>query len=203
MMDSRGRVVESPHRSAKSAVVFGYGGIGSELAEGQASVTLPRYGARPELNAPFLPNKKVKQLLSVLSTLKDVDLTDLSYEINCYVPRRQQYMQELDLPIALALLSSYLQRPVAHDNLFVGELDLTRRIRPPQGTYLAALAALLAGPHRGRFRRVYVSSDRAAQLQRMRPDREGPTVGELIQVTGVESLEHLLEELWPDLFEGV
>ncbi|MEW6048501.1 MAG: ATPase domain-containing protein [Bacillota bacterium] len=202
VMDSRGRVVESPHRSAKSAVVFGYGGVGDELAEGQASVSLPRYGSSPELNAPFLPNKKVKQLLSVLSTLKDVDLTDLSYEINCYIPRRQQYLQELDLPIALALLSSYLQRAVPQDSLFVGELDLTRRIRPPQGTYLAALAVLLAGPQKGRFKRVYVSSDCAAQLERLRPDRYGPAVGELAEVRGVETLESLLETLWPDLFQG-
>lgn len=203
LMDSRGRVVESPHRSAKSAVVLGYGGVGEELAEGQASVTLPRYGSSPELHAPFLPNKKVKQLLSVLSTLKDVDLTDLSYEINCYVPRRQPYVQELDLPIALALLSSYLQRPVPGDSLFVGELDLTRRIRPPQRTYLAALGTLLAGPQRGRIKRVYMAPDSAAVLRGMRPDRNGQAVGEFVEVRGVETLEQLLEELWPDLFEAL
>lgn len=127
VMDDRGRLAKSPLTSAKSAAVYGYAGIGEDLAEGQASVSLPKYGSRPELNAPFLPGKKIKQLLAVLSTLKDVDLADLSYEINCYLPRQQRYREELDLPLAVALLSSYLQQPVDTQTLFVGELDLTRR----------------------------------------------------------------------------
>jgi DNA repair protein RadA/Sms len=58
VMDEKGCLTESPHRAATSTAVFGYAGIGDELAEGRASVSLPRYGSRPELNAPFLPNKR-------------------------------------------------------------------------------------------------------------------------------------------------
>lgn len=201
-MDDRGRLVESPHTTAQSTAVFGYAGIGEDLAEGQASVSLPRYGSRPELNAPFLPGKKVKQLLSVLSTLRDVDLTDLSYEINCYVPRQQRYREELDLPIALALLSSYLRKPVPQDALFVGELDLTRRIRPPDQVYLAALAGLLLGPQRARIRVVYVSEECAERLSRMRPDQSGPTVDQVSTVRGMPTLESLIHDLWPELVTG-
>ncbi|HWP60837.1 MAG TPA: ATPase domain-containing protein [Candidatus Acidoferrales bacterium] len=199
VMDEKGRLTESPHRHVKSAAVLGYAGIGEELAEGQASVSLPRYGSRPELNAPFLPNKKVKQLLSVLSTLKDVDLTDLSYEINCYVPRQQRYREELDLPISIALLASYLQRAVPEQSLFVGELDLTRRIRPPAALYLSALATLLVGAQRGRIQRVYISSECADRLARMRPEQRGQAVGEVVQVVPVETLESLINEIWPGL----
>lgn len=199
IMDDRGRLTESPHRTARGTAVYGYAGIGDDLAEGQASVSLPRYGSRPELNAPFLPGKKVKQLLSVLSTLKDVDLSDLSYEINCYVPRQQRYREELDLPIALALLSSYLQRPVPPKSVFIGELDLTRRIRPPDQVYLAALAELLAGPQRGKVERVYISEDCARAFAAMRPGEHGPTVGELVQVRPSSLLDSLIKELWPDL----
>ena len=200
MMDDRGRLKESPHMAAKSAAVLGYAGIGEDLAEGQASVTLPRYGSRPELNAPFLPSKKVRQLLSILSTVKEVDLTDLSYEINCYIPRQQRYREELDLPIAVALLSSYLQRSVPDKALFAGELDLTRRIRCPEMRYLAALAALLTGPQRHNINKLYVSDDCAGPLGRMRPDNHGPTLGELLEIVGVPDLENLLRKLWPDLF---
>jgi len=203
IMDDNGRLKESPHMAAKSTAVLGYAGIGEDLAEGQASVTLPRYGSRPELNAPFLPGKKVKQLLSILSTVKEVDLTDLSYEINCYVPRQQRYREELDLPLAVALLSSYLQRSVPEKSLFVGELDLTRRIRSPENTYLAALAALLTGPHKGNIKRLYVSNDCAKSLGRMRPESHGPTVGEIIEIVGVSDLEYLLKQLWKDLFAEV
>ncbi len=200
MMDDKGRLKESPHMAAKSSAVLGYAGIGEDLAEGQASVTLPRYGSRPEINAPFLPGKKVRQLLSILSTVKEVDLTDLSYEINCYVPRQQRYREELDLPIAVALLSSYLQRSVPDRALCVGELDLTRRIRCPENRYLAALASLLTGPQKGNIKRLYISDDCAKSLGRMRPDSHGPTVGEVVEIVGVSHLEDLLKQLWPDLF---
>lgn len=200
MMDDRGRLKESPHMAAKRTAVLGYAGIGEELAEGQASVTLPRYGSRPELNAPFLPGKKIKQLLNILSTVKEVDLTDLSYEINCYVPRQQRYREELDLPIAVALLSSYLQRAVPERALFVGELDLTRRVRAPEDTYLAALATLLTGPKRGQIKQLYISDDCARSLAKMRPEHHGPAVGEAVEIIGVSDLESLLEKLWADLF---
>lgn len=201
IMDDRGRLGTSPHTAAKTSAAYGYAGMGEDLAEGQASVSLPKYGSRPELNAPFLPGKKIKQLLAVLSTLKDVDLSDLSYEINCYVPRQQRYMEELDLPLAVALLSSYLQQPVDPRTLFVGELDLTRRIRPPERTYLASLAQLLAGPQKGRLRRVFLAEEAVAALGRMQPDRNGPRVSDMVEVRGVTDLEVLLKELWPALFQ--
>jgi hypothetical protein len=199
MMDNRGRLMQSPHTAAKSVGVFGYAGIGDELSEGQASVSLPRYGSRPELNAPFLPSKKVKQLLSVLSTLKDVDLTDLSYEINCYVPRQQRYRQELDLPIALALLCSYLRRNLPERSLFVGELDLTRRIRAPEPLYLAALAQLVASPQRRHLTTVFLSLDCCDDSRKMRPEPEGKSMQEIVDVRGFDTLESLLVHLWPDL----
>jgi DNA repair protein RadA/Sms len=200
VMDSYGRLTKSPLSAAKSAAVHGYAGMGDDLAEGQASVSLPKYGSRPELNAPFLPSKKIKQILTVLSTLKDVDLADLSYEINCYVPRQQRYVEALDLPLAVALLSSYLQQPVDPRTLFVGELDLGRKIRPPERTYLAGLAQLLLGPQKGKIKRVYISEDSVAALCRMQPDKNGPRVCDIVEVKGAENLELLLRELWPSLF---
>ena len=202
IMDDKGCLIESPHTAVKSSTVFGYAGIGEDLAEGQASVSLPRYGSRPELNAPFLPSKKVKQLLSVLSTLKDVDLTDLSYEINCYLPRQQAYRAELDLPIAFALLSSYLQKPVPEATLFIGELDLTRRIRSPHEMYLASLAQLVTGPQEGKIKEIYLSTDCAEFFKKMKPDVHGRPVGERVKIHGVGTLESLIQKLWPDLFVG-
>jgi DNA repair protein RadA/Sms len=202
VMDEKGRLTKSPLTAAKSAAVYGYAGIGEELAEGQASVSLPKYGSRPELNAPFLPSKKIKQLLTVLSSLKDVDLTDLSYDINCFIPRQQRYRAELDLPLVVALLSSYLQQPVEDKTLFVGELDLIRRIRSPEATYLAALALLLVGPQRGSVKRIFVSDEAVSTLRQMQPDQGGPRVGEVVDIKGVSDLESLLRELWPDLFTG-
>jgi hypothetical protein len=136
-----------------------------------------------------------------LSTLKDVDLADLSCEINCYLPRQQRYREGLDLPLAVALLSSYLQQPVDERTLFVGELDLTRRIRPPEPTYIASLAQLVVGPQLGKIRRLFIAAEVAAALGRMQPDKKGPRVSDKVEVRGVSDLDGLLKELWPVLFE--
>jgi len=198
-MDTKGRLRESPHAMAKSCTVYGYGGVGDALAEGQASICLPRYGSRPELNAPFLPAKKVKQLITVLNTLNGVDLNNFSYEINAYIPGRQAYQQELDLPLTLALLSSYIRRPVPSRTLFVGELDLSRSVRPPDPGYLTAVANVVIGTQRGKIRQVFIADQCAEEFSQMQPEEGGPRVGELVQVRGVTRLEQLIGKLWPDL----
>lgn len=200
LMDNRGRLSKSPLNAAKSAAVYGYAGMGDDLAEGQASVSLPKYGSRPEFNAPFLPGKKIKQLLAVLSFLKDVDIADLSYQINCYLPGQQRYREELDLALAIALLSSYLQQLVEGETLFVGELDLTGRIRPPGQAYLESLAELLLGLQRGKIRRIFLSNEAVSPLSTMQLDESGPRVGEVVDIMGVADLGTLLRELWPVLF---
>jgi DNA repair protein RadA/Sms len=199
IMDERGCLVKSPLSAAKRTTVYGFGGVGDELTEAQASVSLPRLGYRAELIAPFLPDKKIRQLLGVLSTLQEIDLSDLNYLINCYLPRKQRYREELDLPLSVALLSSYLQQPVPANTLFAGELDLTTRIRPPEQAYIRNLAALLLGSNAGNIRKVFVAKGAATQLSRFQVEKDGPRLGEAIEVRGVIDLEDVLAQLWPDL----
>jgi predicted ATP-dependent serine protease len=190
---------ESPHVTAQATTVLGYSGVGEEFAEAQASVTIPTYGSPPGLSAPFLPSKKIKQLLKVLGTLKDIDVVDLSYDISCYLPGRRGYVSVLDLPITIALLSSYLHQDVDNRTLFVGEVDLTKQIRPPERTYLAALAELLVELQPGRIKKVYLSDKSAPELMEMRPDENKAKVRDLVEVRGVRDLETILQEIWPDL----
>jgi len=102
IMDEQGRLTKSRLSVAKLSAVFGYSGVGDGVTEVQAAVSLPKYGCRPELLAPFLPEKRIRQLVGVLSTLREIELADLSYQINCYLPRQQRYREELDLPLAIA-----------------------------------------------------------------------------------------------------
>ncbi len=198
-MDQRGRLVRSPLSTAKQSSVFGFSGIGEELTETQASVSVPKHGCRPELLSPFLPEKRVRQLLGVLNAVADLDLTHLNYAINCYLPRQQQYCGELDLALVVALLSSYLQQPVAADLLFAGELDLRARVRQPEHRYLRNLAAILLGTHAGSIRTLFVAREAAPRLSRFQTDKDGPQVGDVVEVTGVANLEEVISRLWPDL----
>ena len=190
---------ESPHVTAQATTVLGYSGVGDEFAEAQASVTIPTFSSPPGLSAPFLPSKKIKQLLKVLGTLKDIDVVDLSYDISCYLPGRRGYVSALDLPITIALLSSYLHQDVDNRSLFIGEVDLTKQIRPPERTYLAALAELIVELQPGRIKKVYLSDKSASELKEMQPDENRPKVGDIVEVHGVRDLETLLQEIWPDL----
>jgi len=190
---------ESPHTTTQATTVLGYSGVGEEFAEAQASVTIPRFGSPPGLSAPFLPGKKIKQLLKVLGTLKDIDVVDLSYDISCYLPGRRGYVSALDLPITIALLSSYLHQVVDNRSLFVGEVDLTKQIRPPERTYLAALAELLVELQPGRIKKVYLSEKSAIDLTEMRPNESRLKVEDVVEMHGVRDLESLLHKIWPAL----
>ena len=198
VMDEQG-LKESPHVTAEASTVLGYSGIGGEFAEAQASVTIPRYGSRPGLSAPFLPGKKIQQLLKVLGTLKDIDVIDLSYDVSCFIPGRHGYASVLDLPIVVALLSSYLHQQVDNRTLFVGEVDLTKQIRPPERTYLASLAEVLIESRPRRIARVYLSERAADELRQMQPGKTGPKVSEIVEITGVKNLDSLIHGLWPSL----
>jgi hypothetical protein len=151
------------------------------------------------LLAPFLPEKRVRQLLSVLNTLPEIDLSDLSHQIGCYLPQQQRYCEELDLSLSIALLSSYLQQPVPANTLMVGELDLMTRVRAPREGFLANLAALLLGPYSGKIRRLFVAKEAASRLSKTQAERDGPRLGDNIEIRGVTDLQDVLADLWPSL----
>lgn len=205
-MDEGGRLSKAPHTTAQSSTVYGWSGTGERMTEAQATVSLPRYGSSPELNAPNLPRARVKQLMTTISQLKEVDVSNLSYNINCYLPGREHYAEELDLPIAVALLSSYLQHSVPAGGLFVGELDLTSRVRPPEPQYLAELAQVLVRNHFGSIQHVYVAAESERELDQHLKEQvaaaraEGMAIpGTTIQIHGVRSLSEMLSTLWVDI----
>src|SRR4029077_16716399 len=123
------------------------------------SICLPKPDCRPELLAPFLPEKRVRQLLGILNALPEVDLTDLTYHIDCYLPRQQRYRQELDLPLSIALLGSYLQQAIPEKAVVAGEMDRAARVRCPDFLFLRNLATVLLGPQADKIRRVFVARD--------------------------------------------
>ena len=198
VMDERGRLIKSPLSTARHSVVYAFDGM-DEVAEAQAVVGLPKLGRRAELVAPFVPEKRVRQLVGVINSIPEIDISDSEFLINCYLPRHGRYCAELDLPLALALFASFVQRQVPADAIFVGEIDLATRVRPPEESYLRNLAALLLGPQASKFQKVYVAREAAPRLSMLRVERDGARVGDGVRVLGVTDLEEVLGQLWPDL----
>lgn len=73
-----GRLNLSPHAVSHTASMLGYVGAGDDLLEVQTSISLPKLGGRAELNCPFLPAKRIKQIISTVGKVPAIDLHDLS-----------------------------------------------------------------------------------------------------------------------------
>jgi len=119
----------SSHSEAVSSVARSFLGRNHLNVEAQAVVSLPRYGTRGQITAPGLPNKEIQQILSCLSQLEGIDIEDLSFTIQCRLPGELLYRNILGLPLAMSLLSSYVQRNIPSHYVYIGELDLQRHIR--------------------------------------------------------------------------
>jgi DNA repair protein RadA/Sms len=198
-MDERGLDL-SPHAATQAATALGYCGNGDEFSEVQASVAIPRYGSSRTLNVPYLPTKKIQQLLNVIGSIDGIEALDASYDISCGIPGgANRYAPVLDLAIVVAILSSYLHQPVDCEALFVGEVDLTKQIRPPGQAYLHTLAKALATSTSPRVKRVYLSEKAADEFKEKRVGG-GSKVKQIVEVRGVANLDSLLRDLWPSLF---
>ena len=191
-------LAESVHTVSRAATVLGYRGKGNELTEAQASVSIPRYGSRPAVTAPYITAKKIEQLIRTVGTISGIEALETSYDISCGIPGgANQYVPVLDLAIVTAILSSYLHQPARDKALFLGEVDLTGQIRPPGRDMLVGLAAAIVKTRPDEIRRVYLAQKAAEELKEMRPAHGGPVVGDIVDVRGVRDLEELVRELWP------
>lgn len=200
---THGCLEKSKHVRPRASLAFGYlPGSPGDLIEVQALVRLPKYGDKPGMKAPYLPRQKLTQLVSIVGGLEDIDISDLTFEINCAIPGGRPYFQTLDLPLAMSMLSSYFQRAIPIGTLFIGEVDLFQQVRPvPQGM-CDQLVDLLAGavlpPAIGRIDRIYISESNADALSQALAEK-----GLNVKVHGVlTGLEELIRGIWPDVMEG-
>jgi DNA repair protein RadA/Sms len=119
----------SPHNEAVSSVARTYLGGPTPIAEAQAAVSLPSYGMRGKITAPGLPRKEIEQLTNCISQIPDLDIDDLDYTIHCRLPGNHFYRPIMGLPVAMALIASYIQKDIPAPHVYIGEIDLLRKVR--------------------------------------------------------------------------
>lgn len=179
--------------AAVGGVAFSFAGRGHGVVEAQAAVQLPNYGARGEITAPGLPRKEIQRLLQAINQIPGVDLEHLSYSIQCVLPDDNRYRKHLDLPIAIALIGSYLQKDIPRHYFFLGEVDLLRKVRPvPADVVQDFVAAAADGSLRPPLR-VICPPDTAAQLRGLAQE---------ITAVAVETLDDAVYHTWPELREA-
>lgn len=200
--DQYGCLERSKHVKAKASLAYGYlPGSPGDLIEVQALVKLPKYGDKAGIKAPYLPRQKLSQLIGIVSGLEDIDISDLTFEINCAIPGGRGYSQTLDLPLAASMLSSYFQRAIPLGSLFIGEVDLFQAIRPLSPGMCEQVAVLLSSgdysPVAGAIDRIYVCDQNTEQLSVALAEK-----GAKIDVHGMSGLEPLVRGIWPDVVEA-
>lgn len=192
-------LIPSPHSQGAIASVLSFLGQSDEFLEVQVAVSLPKLGGRAELNAPFLPIKRVRQIITTLHKLPDLDMNDLCFAINALVPDAHGYSTAIDLPLAIAVLSAYLQQPVDSNALFMGGLDLRRNIRPPDVSIINSLAQLLSDNDQQPVTQVYLSSAAAGLLRESLQQTNAAVITP--KIVGVRTLDELLQILWPGVIQ--
>lgn len=179
--------------SAVGGVAFSFAGRGHGALEAQAAVSLPNYGTRGEITAPGLPRKEIQRLLQAVNQIPGVDLEHLSYSIQCVLPDDNRYRKHLDLPIAIALIGSYLQKAIPRHHLYVGEIDLLRKVRPIPADVVQDLVGAVADGTVRTPVRVICPTETAEQLK---------GVADEITAMAVDTLDDAVYLTWPELRGG-
>ena len=183
------RLEPAPHCEPRPAMARTFAGPGTGELELQASVTVPSDGSRGRMTAPGLPRKEIEQLVSCIGQMKDMDFGELNYSVNCRLPGSGQYSPILGLPLCMALIGSYIQKAVPGRNIYIGEIDLFRRLRVITPAISQALKSALDNGEIDTPVTLFLHPLSAAEF----------TSSESVRIVPCDTLESAVFQTWPDL----
>lgn len=179
----------SPHVRSMTSVARTFLGSGLGAAEVQASVALAGFGTRGKVTAPGLPKREIEQLVACLSAVDGIELNELDFTLHCRLPGSRPYHAVLGLPLCMALVSSYIQRPIPPHQIHVGEVDLLRSVRNLPEALAEDLAGAIADGSLGAPVRLLVPTSVAPRLP----------AGGRVEIVGCKRLDDAIFATWPDL----
>jgi hypothetical protein len=122
-----------------------------------------------------------------------MQIEDLDYTIQCRLPGDKRYRGLLGLPLCMALIASYIQKDIPAYHLYMGEIDLLRKVREIPDEIVLDLLEQLKDPTCTAIRRpvrVFCPSESARLLQ---DEVSGATI------VACERLEDAVFSTWPEL----
>jgi len=180
----------SPHSDLVSSVAKTYLGAGVGLAEAQAAVSLPSYGTRGKITAPGLPRREIEQLTTCISGIPDMEIEELDYTIHCRLPGEKRYRALIGLPLCMALIASYIQLDIPAYHIYIGEIDLLRKVREVPDQLLLDLMDGISTEQIRTPLRIFCPMDTAEVIQ---------STVEGVTVIGCERLDDAVYQTWPQL----
>jgi DNA repair protein RadA/Sms len=179
----------SPHLAPVAGVARTFLGGGLGVGEMQAMVSLPSRGVKPQIQAPGLPRRRVEQILTSIAQVPGLEMDDLDLSIGCLMPGDSYFRPVLGLPLALALIASYLRRPVPPGLYALGEIDLTRTIRPLPDSLLTDVANTIGAGQIEPPLRVLLPPSAVSQVP------SGPGV----ELVPCARLDDAIRATWPEI----
>jgi DNA repair protein RadA/Sms len=196
VMNRTGVLEPSKHTSTVARLAHGYLPGTERAVEVQATVKLPKFGETAKIKAPYLPREVIRQIVEIVGGLSEIDISEMTFDINCAIPGSRPFSRVLDLPLAISILSAYLQRPIPGRSLFIGELDLFRNIRPiDHADRIQALADMLSDGPGDPFRTIYLNPESAVELNTVAKNLRGASL------VAVMNLDDAVAKVWPDIVD--
>lgn len=129
--------------SPGAALICSYSGSRPLLLEAQALCIESRFGS-PQRVMTGIEHRRVVLIAAILEKYLKIKLSayDIFFKVGGGVFVKESGS---DLGVALALLSSFFQKPLPIKSLALGEMTLTGHIRPAQGAGLLAAEAIKFG----------------------------------------------------------
>jgi predicted ATP-dependent serine protease len=119
-----------------------------------------------------------------------MEIEDLDYTIHCRLPGEKRYRALLGLPVCMALIASYIQKDIPSYHIYVGEIDLLRKVRQvPDQIILDLLDSIQNGAIPTPIR-LFCPKESAEIIK---DGIEGATV------IGCDKLDDAVFQTWPEL----
>lgn len=104
-----------------------YGGPGLGLVEIQATIEPPHH-TKGKILAVGVPRGEVDQIFTTILKIPGL-LGHPDYSVTCRLVGGEKYQSAFGVGLTVALISSYLRKPIQDDFVFIGEIDLHRQVR--------------------------------------------------------------------------
>lgn len=183
------RFVEAPHAHAQPSAATTYGGATLGIRQVQAAVSVPPDGQRAKVTAPNLPRKEIDQLIGCMNQIERLDLSELDHRIQCRMPRSGQYLAYFSLPLCMAMIGSYARLPIPPSHLYLGEIDLFRKVLDVPIDILSDLVSAIDDAEIATPLKVFAPPSAAAYLS---DARDG------VDVVCCSTLEDAINQTWPE-----
>lgn len=184
------RLAVAAHTQALPGAAKTFAGAGSGVLQIQASVAVPSDGRPGRLTAPGLPRKEIEQLVDCIAQIDGLDVSDLDYHIQCRLPGSGQYSTYFGLPLCMALIASYARKQIPDHYLYLGEVDLFRKILAVPSDVLRSLRDAIDHGDITTPVTLFVPPLSTTEL---------PKSSSAVKVIACTTLEDAVYQTWPDL----